>query len=106
MKNAHSKNGRMQALGVLDSLLAKADNQEKLRIDMQKEFDAAPMEFFKKVVMPLLPKVQDTLAETLLAQLTPAEACTEFDNSTLGVDKEQENVERGSSETAPTDKAE
>ncbi len=48
--------GRAQALRVLDDLVADAGNQEKLRVAMQVAFDQNPLGFFRRIVMPLLPR--------------------------------------------------
>ena len=51
-----AKGGRAIALGILDGMLSEAGNQELLRQDLQKEFEAGPSKFFQRVVVPLLPK--------------------------------------------------
>lgn len=48
--------GRIQALVVLDRMLAKARNKTLLAKTLEKEFRDRPMNFFKTVVMPLAPK--------------------------------------------------
>lgn len=56
--------GRAQSLMTLDKMLADAGNQTQLRIQLQEYFESKPIEFFKTIVMPLLPK------EHLLAMST------------------------------------
>ncbi len=51
-----SYGGRIQALAVLDRLLAKSGNRKLLAVALQKEFKEDPSRFFKSVIMPLLPK--------------------------------------------------
>jgi hypothetical protein len=51
-----SYGGRIQALAVLDRLMAGKKKQYALRRAMGQEFDRDPMKFFKTVIMPLLPK--------------------------------------------------
>ena len=51
-----SYGGRIQALAVLDRLMAGKKKQYALRLAMGQEFDRDPMKFFKTVIMPLLPK--------------------------------------------------
>ena len=51
--------GRRQALTVLDKFLAEPETKEKLKAAFKEAFDAAPLRFFKDVVMPcinMLPK--------------------------------------------------
>ena len=48
--------GRMQALLTLDKMLAQRGNQRSLMRALQKQFKADPLDFFEKIVMPLLPK--------------------------------------------------
>ena len=51
-----SKGGRSLALLTLDRMLAKQSNQAKLAEDLEKEFRANPVRFFKSIIMPLLPR--------------------------------------------------
>ncbi len=51
-----SYGGRIQALAVLDRLMAKSGNRKLLAVALQKEFKEDPSRFFKSVIMPLLPK--------------------------------------------------
>ena len=60
--------GRKQALQVLDKMLSKAENKEKLMVALQENFDANPFKFFKEIVIPLLPKDKDF---TTAASATP-----------------------------------
>lgn len=60
--------GRRQALNVLDKLLTKNDNKEKLMKALQEAFDANPFKFFKEIVIPLLPKDKDGMRS---AQVNP-----------------------------------
>jgi hypothetical protein len=48
--------GRIQALALLDRLMARNKNKKLLEKAMQDLFVKDPMGFFKTVVMPLLPK--------------------------------------------------
>lgn len=48
--------GRIQALAVLDRILAKSKNKTMLEEELEKEFSANPVRFFKTLVMPLMPK--------------------------------------------------
>ena len=48
--------GRMQALGVLDQLLAEPGPQAALLEGLRTELARDPVAFFIRVVMPLLPK--------------------------------------------------
>ena len=46
----------MKALGVLDTMLKDASVQETLRAGLQKKLEADPVWFFRRIIMPLLPK--------------------------------------------------
>jgi len=48
--------GRTKALRVLDAILAKEENQERLGEALQREFEKNPVRFFKNFVIPLLPR--------------------------------------------------
>jgi hypothetical protein len=37
-------------------MLAESSNREKLREALQREFDQNPVAFFRRVIMPLLPR--------------------------------------------------
>lgn len=50
------KSGRMQALGELDTLLKDAGTLETLREGFQKKLEQDPVWFFRRIIMPLLPK--------------------------------------------------
>jgi hypothetical protein len=51
-----SGNGRAQALATLDRMLAKAGSQRKLEQALEAELDAHPVEFFRTLVVPLMPR--------------------------------------------------
>ena len=51
-----SYGGRIQALALLDRLMARSKNKKLLVKALQEEFEENPSRFFKTVVMPLLPK--------------------------------------------------
>ncbi len=48
--------GRMQALLVLDKMLARRKTQTTLMRALDDEFKKNPVKFFRTIVMPLLPK--------------------------------------------------
>lgn len=48
--------GRMQALGMLDRMLAKEENLALLEKSLEETFRKRPVWFFTNIVMPLLPK--------------------------------------------------
>ncbi len=48
--------GRMQALAVLDKLLAGKKTRKALHYALEVEFEKSPINFFKSIVMPLLPR--------------------------------------------------
>ena len=48
--------GRKASIDVLDEMLAETGNREKLRKALQREFDRSPVAFFRRIIMPLLPK--------------------------------------------------
>ena len=50
------RTGRTAALKVLDEVLSDPDNLEYFRDEMEKCFRRSPGTFFRKYVMPLLPK--------------------------------------------------
>ena len=51
-----SKSGRMQAVGVLDSILKDEGTLATLREGLQKSLERDPVWFFRRIIMPLLPK--------------------------------------------------
>ena len=51
-----TRSGRSQALSVIDALLKDAGNQEILREGLQKRLAKDPVWFFRRIIMPLLPK--------------------------------------------------
>ena len=48
--------GRIQALALLDRILAKSKNKAMLEKELEREFASNPVRFFKTLVMPLMPK--------------------------------------------------
>ena len=46
----------MQALGVLDALLKETGAMEVLRAGLEKKLEQDPVWFFRRIIMPLLPK--------------------------------------------------
>jgi hypothetical protein len=50
------RSGRMQALGELDAMLKDAGVLETLRDGLQKSLERDPVWFFRRIIMPLLPK--------------------------------------------------
>ena len=55
-KKKGTRSGRMQALGVLDTLLKDAGALEVLRAGLEKKLEQDPIWFFRRIIMPLLPK--------------------------------------------------
>ena len=51
-----SKSGRMQALGVLDTMLKDVGTLAVLRAGLEKKLAQDPVWFFRRIIMPLLPK--------------------------------------------------
>jgi hypothetical protein len=51
-----SYGGRMQALLELDRMMAKRKHKTALIKALEQEFTANPSQFFKSVIMPLLPR--------------------------------------------------
>ena len=51
-----TNSGRMQAVGVLDALLKDAGPLEVLRAGLEKKLEQDPVWFFRRIIMPLLPK--------------------------------------------------
>ena len=51
-----SVSGRVQALQVLDGLLGKRLSKRYMTAALAKELKEHPIEFFKTIIMPLLPK--------------------------------------------------
>lgn len=51
-----SYGGRMQALAVLDKLVATTRSQKALSRALEAELHRDPVRFFKTVIMPLLPR--------------------------------------------------
>ena len=51
-----TRSGRSQALSVIDALLKDAGNQDILREGLQKRLAKDPVWFFRRIIMPLLPK--------------------------------------------------
>ena len=50
------KSGRMQSLGELDSMLKDSDVMATLREGLLKALEKDPVWFFRRIIMPLLPK--------------------------------------------------
>ena len=48
--------GRTKALRILDAMMAKDENQERLGKALQASFEKNPVKFFRTFVVPLLPK--------------------------------------------------
>jgi len=48
--------GRMQALRLLDEVLGKSKSKRKLTTALETELKDHPIDFFKTIIMPLLPK--------------------------------------------------
>jgi len=76
--------GRRRALRELDKILEIEGNLNKLSVAFQKRFDKNPFEFFTKLVMPLLPDVEDSRGEGGVGQttLTPDQVVLEMDMRT------------------------
>jgi len=51
-----SSSGRTKALLVLDEIMGREENLERLRIELQDAFGRKPLGFWLKFVVPLLPK--------------------------------------------------
>ena len=51
-----TKTGRLHALGELDALLSEEEARETLRKGFQKALERDPVWFFRRIIMPLLPK--------------------------------------------------
>jgi len=51
-----TKSGRVHALGELDALLSEEETLEMLRAGFQKALERDPVWFFRRIIMPLLPK--------------------------------------------------
>lgn len=49
-------NGRRAVLGMLDAMMARTKNIQKVHDAMQERLDVDPVGFIKEVVMPLMPK--------------------------------------------------
>jgi hypothetical protein len=58
------RKGRGSALAILDQLLAENRTEGALEAAFQKMFDEDPVMFFKKMVMPLLPREAELSVET------------------------------------------
>ena len=55
-KKKGTRSGRLQALGELDSILNEEGSLETLREGLQKSLERDPVWFFRRIIMPLLPK--------------------------------------------------
>jgi len=51
-----SVSGRAQALKLLDGFLTKSTSKRAINAALAEELKARPIEFFKTIIMPLLPK--------------------------------------------------
>jgi len=51
-----SVSGRVQALQVLDALMGERQSKRTLRTALAEKFNADAYDFFKTIIMPLLPK--------------------------------------------------
>ena len=51
-----SLSGRSKALSELDKMLSRPKNAKRLREAMQTAFDLDPLDFFRRFVLPLMPK--------------------------------------------------
>jgi hypothetical protein len=62
--------GRLQALKMLDNVISRKRNLDKLYDEFQRDFDNGPLKFFEKWVMPLLPSqaVLKSFGDDLLTQ--------------------------------------
>ena len=52
----YDQGGRVEALVVLDRLMASRKSRKALRVALEAELAANPLWFFRMVIMPLLPK--------------------------------------------------
>jgi hypothetical protein len=64
--------GRIQALMVLDRMCNDPHNQDMLRDAMQADFEEDPMKFFRRIIVPLLPKSFDVTSGGLSVAGTTA----------------------------------
>ncbi len=51
-----SSGGRIQALAILDRILARKTNQRKIEEALEAELDANALAFFRTLVVPLIPR--------------------------------------------------
>ncbi len=82
-KNARS--GRMHALDALDGMLADESTLETLRDGLQKALERDPVWFFRRIIMPLLPREATLSLENngaftwkLLSDTAPIEDSPEY----------------------------
>jgi len=58
--------GRMRALATLDKIMSKRQNQKELAAAFEREFLQDPVQFFRTVIVPLLPReAKATVAQPL-----------------------------------------
>ena len=76
--------GRSKAIGLLDTLFAKAKNIKTLKIALQAEFDEDPIKFFRRYAIDLAPKTQSVSTEHGWADKVPAEIAEEMMGRTIG----------------------
>ncbi|WP_233231551.1 hypothetical protein [Tichowtungia aerotolerans] len=79
------RSGRMLALAELDSMLKDAGVMETLRDGLQKSLERDPVWFFRRIIMPLLPKEATLSLENngefkwkLLTDTAPIEDSSEY----------------------------
>ena len=79
------KSGRMQALNALDGMLIDEGTLETLREGLQKSLERDPVWFFRRIIIPLLPKEASLQIENdgvfkwkLLSDTAPIEDSPEY----------------------------
>ena len=87
LENPLVKNGRKLCLQTLDTVLATAESQELLRVDMEERLRMDPLGFFTDIVMPNLPKQTlieaNVNAKAALAIILTEEIITSDDDETI-----------------------
>lgn len=84
------KCGRSQAIELVDEICGRTKNLKILKKKLQEVFNADPVLFFHEIIVPLRPKEAVDAAldpEVGFAAMTPAEACAEMDEATVGEKK-------------------
>lgn len=93
MRHKHSHNGRQKAIGCLDRLLARPEEQEfadeQLKLWYHEDFRG----FWKNVIMPMHVEPEVLPAEEEFATLTPDAQVREMMRLTLGIDKPTSDVD-------------